>query len=305
MIKISDKRLRAAQFRDRLNKALKDSGLSQSALARQTGVDRSTISQLLTDEGARLPNAHVVGSCAAALGVSADWLLSLSERPESAAELLALSMAMTKAPRALVDERIYEWHREAAGYKIRHVPATLPDMMKTRAVLEWEYAPHLGRTADQAIGASEDRLSWMRQSGSDYEIALPMAELDCFAHGIGYYEGLPLDLRLAQLDHLDQLCTDFYPRLRVYLYDRRRLYASPITIFGPLMCVFYAGSHYMAFRDRERVETFTVHFDNLIREADITARQMPGRVRALRAQISQDAADAPFRAQPARCPSNE
>ena len=112
-----DKRLRATQFRDRLNRALRDSGLSQSALARATGVDRSTISQLLTDEGARLPNAHVVGACATALGVSADWLLSLSDRPESAAELLASSIAMTEAPRALVDERIYEWHREAAGYR--------------------------------------------------------------------------------------------------------------------------------------------------------------------------------------------
>ncbi|MEY8837520.1 transcriptional regulator, partial [Cribrihabitans sp. XS_ASV171] len=139
-------------------------------------VDRSTISQLLTDSGARLPNAHVVGACAAALGVSSDWLLSLSDRPERAAELLAGALSVTEAPRALVDERIFEWHREAAGYKIRHVPAALPDMMKTRALIEWEYAPHLGRSADQAIGASEDRLAWMRESQSDYEIALPLYE---------------------------------------------------------------------------------------------------------------------------------
>ncbi len=174
MQEVVDKRLRAAQFRQRLNRALQDSGLSQSALARATGVDRSTISQLLSDAGARLPNAHVVGACAAALGVSADWLLSLSDRPESAAELLASSLSLSEAPRALVDERIFEWHQEALGYKIRHVPAALPDMLKTRAILEWEYAPPLGRTADQAIGASEDRLAWMRQSPSDYEIAMPL-----------------------------------------------------------------------------------------------------------------------------------
>ncbi|OIQ29808.1 MAG: transcriptional regulator [Alphaproteobacteria bacterium MedPE-SWcel] len=287
MMENIDKRLRASQFRERLNRALRDSGLSQSALARATSVDRSTISQLLTDEGARLPNAHVVGACASALGVSADWLLSLSERPESAAELLASSISMSEAPRALVDARIYAWHQEAAGYKIRHVPTTLPDMLKTRAVLEWEYAPHLGRTAHQAIGASEDRLSWMRTSGSDYEIALPIYEVDSFAKGVGYYEGLPVALRIEQLDHLERLSTQLYPRLRIYLYDAKRLYSSPMTIFGPLFCVFYAGSHYMAFRDRERVETFTGHFDRLVREADITARQLPRRVRALRAQISQ------------------
>ena len=287
MMEKIDKRRRAEEFRLRLNRALRDSGISQSSLARSTGVDRSTISQLLNDSGARLPNAHVVGACAAALGVSADWLLSLSDRPESAAELLASSLTLTEAPRTLVDQRIFDWHREAAGYKIRHVPAALPDMLKTRALLEWEYAPHLGRTADQAIGASEDRLAWMRQSQSDYEIAMPIYELDSFAHASGYYSGLPLEIRLEQLDQFERLCTQLYPRMRIYLFDAKRLFSSPLTIFGPLLCVFYAGSHYLAFRDRERIETFTGHFDQLIREADITARQFPGRLRALRAAIAE------------------
>ncbi|SLN11782.1 helix-turn-helix domain-containing protein [Ruegeria meonggei] len=281
-----DKRDRAAQFRLRLARAMEDQHISQSALARRIGVDRSTVSQLLTDAGARLPNAHVVGSCAAALGVSADWLLSLSDRPESAAELLAGSLTVTEAPRALVDERIFEWHQEAAGYKIRYVPATLPDMLKTRAVLEWEYAPHLGRTADQAIGASADRLTWMRSAQSDYEIAMPLYEIYSFAYGTGYYEGLKLQTRLDQIDHLLSLSDQLYPRMRVYLFDAKRLYSAPVTIFGPLLCVFYAGSHYMAFRDRDRIETFTRHFDTLVREADVTARDFPNHLERLRAAIS-------------------
>ncbi|MCU9839534.1 helix-turn-helix domain-containing protein [Ruegeria sp. WL0004] len=281
-----DKRDRAAQFRIRLGRAMEQRQTSQSALARQVGVDRSTISQLLTGDGARLPNAHVVGACASALGVSADWLLSLSDRPESAAELLASSLTMAEAPRALVDERIYEWHREAAGYKIRYVPAALPDMMKTRAFLEWEYAPHLGRTADQAIGASEDRLAWMRSAQSDYEIAMPLFELHSFAHATGYYHGLPLDLRLEQIDRFLALSEQLYPRLRIYLYDAKRLYSAPMTIFGPLLCAFYAGSHYMAFRDKDRIEVFTRHFDTLVREADLTARDLPKHLRQLRAAIA-------------------
>ncbi len=280
-----DKRDRAAQFRQRLARAMEERHISQSALARNIGVDRSTVSQLLTNDGARLPNAHVVGSCASALGVSADWLLSLSDRPESAAELLASSLTMTEAPRALVDERIFEWHKEAAGYKIRYVPATLPDMLKTRAVLEWEYAPHLGRTADQAIGASNDRLTWMRSAQSDYEIAMPLYEIDSFANATGYYEGLDLQTRLEQIDQLLALCEQFYPRMRIYLFDAKRLYSAPVTIFGPLMCVFYAGSHYMAFRDRDRIETFTRHFDTLVREADVTARQFPKHLQQLREKM--------------------
>lgn len=281
-----DKRVRSLQFRTRLARAMSEKRISQSALARQIGVDRSTISQLLTDDGARLPNAHVVGACAGALGVSADWLLNLSDRPESAAELLAGALTLTEAPRALVDQRIFDWHVEAAGYKIRHVPAALPDMLKTRALLEWEYRPHLGRTADQAIGASADRLDFMRNSRSDYEIALPIFELHSFAHGTGYYQGLSPDLRLAQIDHLLELSEQLYPRLRLYLFDAKRLYSAPITIFGPLLCVFYAGSHYLAFRDRDRIETFTTHFDRLVREADLTARHLPTHLRQLRHAVA-------------------
>ena len=128
-----DKRDRAPQFRARLAEAMANRKLSQAELARQTGVDRSTISALL-QPGIRLPNAQLAADCARALGISADWLLGLSGRPEPIADLLAASLSLTEAPRALIDERIFGWHQEAAGYKIRHVPATLPDMLKTRAM---------------------------------------------------------------------------------------------------------------------------------------------------------------------------
>jgi transcriptional regulator with XRE-family HTH domain len=277
-----DKRARASLFRARLNEAMAQAEMTQSALSRMTGADRSTISQLLTGDGARLPNAHVVGNCATALGVSADWLLGLSDRPESAADLLANSLSLTEAPRALVDEQIFAWHREAAGYKIRHVPAGLPDMLKTRAMLEWEYQPHLGRTTEQAINASSDRLDWMRQSRSDYEIALPLYEMQSFAAATGYYTDLPSEVRHGQIDHLLTLCDALYPRLRIYLYDARRLYSAPVTVFGPLLAVLYVGRNYIAFRDTARITAFTTHFDQLVREATITARALPDHLMTLR-----------------------
>lgn len=281
MMQKIDKRERADTFRTRLGAAMDQTASSQSALARDIGVDRSTVSQLLTGEGARLPNAQVVAECARALGVSADWLLGLSDRPESAAQIVADAFRLTEAPRALVDEQIYAWHREAEGYKIRHVPANLPDMFKPREVLNWEYAPHLGRTAEQAINASEERLDWMRNSASDYEIAVPLYELDAFAEGSGYYSGLPLDLRRMFLERLGRLTAQLYPRLRICLFDARRLYSSPITIFGPRQAVIYLGSNYLAFRDTERVRAITTHFDNLVREASVPARDLPGHVAGL------------------------
>ncbi len=41
----------------------------------------------------------------------------------------------------------------------------------------------------------------------------------------------------------------------------------------------------MAFRDRDRIEVFTRHFDTLVREADLTARDLPAHLRQLQAQI--------------------
>ena len=274
-------------FKTRLAEAMAERGLTQSALARAVRVDRSTVSQVLAP-GKRMPNAQLAADCAATLGISADWLLGLSERPEPLADLLATSLTMTEAPRALIDETIFAWHREAAGYKIRHVPATLPDMLKTRAMVEWEYSPQLGRTAEQALGAFEDRLAWMRGARSDYEIALPLHELAAFAGATGYYDGLPAPVRLEQMDRLITLCDQLYPSLRLYLFDARRVFSAPVTVFGPLLAMVYLGRHYIAFRDTERVAKVSAHFDWLVREASLSARDVGDHLRGLRAKIGTD-----------------
>ncbi len=280
-----DKRARASLFRDRLQSAMAQRGTTQAALARAIGVDRSTVSQLLDREGARLPNAQVAAESASVLGVSADWLLGLSDRQEPAVQLIAGALTMTEAPRALVDDQIFTWHREAAGYKIRHVPATLPDMLKTPEMLLWEYEPSVGRTIEQSIGASRDRLDWMRGAQSDHEIALPLHELASFARAQGYYDGVPAPLRRAQLARMSELHTQLNTTLRVHLYDARRIFSAPITVFGPLLAVLYLGRNYLAFRDTERVQAMTRHFDNLVREAAVPSRDYPDHLQRLAQEI--------------------
>ena len=186
-----NKRARSDLFRNRLQKAMDLKGDTQSSLARKTGADRSTLSQILAGTTPRLPNGQLVAQCANSLGVSADWLLGLSDQPDSLEQILEQAMTMVDAPRALIDAQIFAWHQRAAGYKIRHVPSGLPDMVKIRSMLEWEYAPSLGHTIDLAIASAEDRLNWMRQAQSDYEIALPIHELQAFARAEGYYSGCP------------------------------------------------------------------------------------------------------------------
>lgn len=287
MLTMNDKRDRSTLFRERLARAMSQQGLSQSALARAVGADRSTISALL-GAGTRLPNAQLAADCATALGVTTDWLLGLSDRPEPLGVLLAEALTITEAPRALFGDAIYAWHRAAAGYKIRHVPATLPDMLKTRATVDWEYRAALGASADQAISAFQDQLQWLRGARSDYEIALPLHEIASFAAASGYWAGLPARVRLDQLDHLIGLCTALYPALRLYLFDAHRVYSAPVTIFGPHRAVVYLGRHYLAFQDHETVQTLSQHFDWLVREAAHGARAVTDHLERLRAEIDPD-----------------
>ena len=286
MQNLSDKRRVAATFRDRLSAALMTSGMSRAALARAVGVDRSSVTQMLAECDTRMPGGHVVAACAQALDVSADWLLGLSNRPEQAGALLDSSLSISETGRATgLDDQIFAWHREAEGYKIRHVPATLPDMLKTNAMLRLEYAPVTHRRPDAAIDAAAERFDWMRLSESDYEIAIAMHELESFARAEGYYTGLSAEIRRAQLDWLLEIYTQFYPSLRIFLFDARQLWSAPVTVFGPKMAVIYLGQHFLAFRDRDRVRTLSQHFDWLVREAAISARTVPDHLRALRAAL--------------------
>lgn len=278
-----DKRDRAEIFRRRLLRALQDTGTNQSHLARAVGVDRSTVSQLLSPSTPRLPNAQLAAECAYTLGVSADWLLGLSDLPEQATDVLAASLEVSFASRTHADEQIYAWHREAAGYKIRHVPARLPDLLKTPEMLRWEYEASLARTSDQAIDATDVRLDLLFNSSSDYEIALPLFELDSMLIGEGYYRGLPDEVREGQIDRLLALHEELYPKLRMFLFDARRMHSAPITVFGPLLAALYLGQHFLVFRDTERVTVFSRHFDVLVREAHVSDRDFPDHIKAQRA----------------------
>jgi len=281
MVTIINKFERAETFRQRLQDAMNRAGYNKSTLAGEIGVDRSTVSQLLTPGTTRLPNAQVIAESARALGVSADWLLSLSQRPERANDLLDIVANMPEAERSSVDEQLVEWHREAAGYKIRHVPATLPDFLKTPELLRWEYQAHLGKTPDQAIGAMEDRLNWMRAQRSDYEIALPLYEFTNFAAGTGYYEGLPASVRRGQIEQFVELHELFFPSLRIFQFDAHQVFSAPMTVFGPLMGAIYLGRHYIVFRDSARVQAMTNHFDWLVKAASIDARDFAEHLQSL------------------------
>ena len=270
-----DKRERAVQFRQRMLAAMESAGVNRSDLARATGAQRSTIGKILAEGSVQLPSVHLAASCASALGVSLDWLAALTERMERAGDVVEDGVRVEAAARTPTDDRLLEWHREAAGYKIRHVPASLPELLKTKEVLEWEYAAHLGKTPEQAIAAMEARMDWMRENLSDYEIAVPRHEFESFARGEGYWAGLAAPTRRAQLERMARICEEFYPTLRVFTYDAHQIFSTPMSVFGPLIGVIYVGSLTLAFHQAERVRSLSRHFDNLVRVADGDPRDVP------------------------------
>ena len=285
MVELLDKRDRADVFRRRLAEGLARRGQTQSGLARVIGVDRSTISALLAP-GTRLPNAQIAADCAQALTVSADWLLGLTEHPEPAELLLAAAVQVVPATRALFDATIFGWHRAAAGYKIRHVPATLPDILKTRDVVLWEYRDALGTHGEQAFASFEAQLTLLREVRMDFEIAMPLDEFASFASATGYWADIPLATRRAQIDHLISLCDELYPALRLYLFDAHRVFSAPVTVFGPRLAVIYLGRSYIAFRDKAKVAEVTQHFDWLVREAKYGTRETASYLRELGQTLS-------------------
>lgn len=276
-----DKRDRSAIFRTRLMEAMEREGVSRSALARQSGVDRSTIGQLLKEDFPRLPNAHLAADAATALGVSTDWLLGLTNRPERPGDIVAAAMALSPAERSSADEQLLGWHHEAAGYKVRHVPATLPDILKSEDMLDWEYASFRDQRLAQAITKMRRQLEWLQSGFSDYEIALPIHELQALATCSSYYTGLDKTVGDQQLELICGLCEDMFPKLRVVLFDARKVFSAPVTIFGPNLAVIYIGQFYLAFRDSSRVRSLSDHFDWLVREATVDARDVPGYIRSL------------------------
>ena len=115
-------------FRERLRSVVAQSGLSKSAFAARIGTDRSTLSQLVTARGSRLPRAETIAVIARSAQVSVDWLLGLTQEGQLGADVIEEAVAIEHGAGSPEDTRLQRWHAESAGYKIRYVPSTIPDL---------------------------------------------------------------------------------------------------------------------------------------------------------------------------------
>ena len=277
----------ARLFRLRLLEAMNDANVSRAALSRAVGIDRSTLSQLLSEDADRLPRADTVAAIASSLQVSLDWLLGLSHKAQMGADIHPESLEIAPSPHSPIDEGLARWYAEAVGYKIRYVPTTIPDLAKTYEVLQYEYRDFAVKSAEQAIAASQRKLEFTRLPENDMEICTPLQSTTDFVHGHGVWAGLSTNVRLAQVDYLIKLIEELYPRLRLYLFDGLTHYSAPYTIFGPQRAALYAGQMYFVFNTSEHIRVLTRHFDDLVRAAVVTATDVGGYLH----ELCEDVAD--------------
>jgi hypothetical protein len=174
-----------------------------------------------------------------------------------------------------IDERLTKWHREAAGYKIRHVALTFPDLLKTDETIAFEYGKSLHPDVARATDAVHAHFSYLRRPESDFEASNSIQAISAFAAGQGLWRGLCIGHRRRQLEHLIALCKELYPTFRWFLYDEREVYSVPITIFGPLRAALYTGRGYLVFTAARHVQTLARQFDSLVRAAVVQPAELP------------------------------
>lgn len=254
-------------FRERLTEVIERSGLNRSAFATRTGLDRSTLSQLLSEANDRLPRAETIAAIAQKQAVSVDWLLGLSQEDKLGTNIVTESLEIASGAGSAQDERLVRWHAEAAGYKIRYIPTTLPDLMKTQDVIVFEFEGQGGAIRDTQIDQSIERLAYTRRPETDIEACSSYQSIQSFARGEGIWRALPAEARRSQIRHMIDLVEELYPTFRWFLFDGLQRFAAPYTVFGPTRAIIYIGNVYFVFNSTEHIRALSRHFDDLIRAA--------------------------------------
>lgn len=275
------KRESSALFRKRLVQLLAQSGQTQSGFAATIGIDRSALSQLLTGPDPRLPRAETLLSIAAQFQVSTDWLLGLSEDSGTATQ----SFDAVETEAALDEESrtaMERWHKEATGQKIRYVPALLPDLMRTPEIISFQ-AQSSEQEKRRLQAQTQRRLRLSRAPEADIEMCMPFQSFEIFAAGCGVWDGLPAPARQRQIDQIARTVDELYPAFRMYLFDGRKRFAPPMTLFGYTRAAVYAGDVYLLIRSKRLIRELAQGFDGHIRAAEIHAHAAADWMRALKA----------------------
>ncbi|AMJ61725.1 helix-turn-helix domain-containing protein [Bosea sp. PAMC 26642] len=272
-------------FRARLHALIDRSDMNQASFARMAGVDRSTLSQLLSAEGPRMPRADTLVALATSCRVSIDWLLGLTPREEIGLEIIDSMLQIQSHTRSPIDERFVGWLREAEGYRVRTVPESFPDFLKTEDVLKFEYQGSSFNTVGSSVEAMAARLAVMRRPDSELEVCASIQAITTMAKAEGKWAGLSKTARCNQLAYLIELYRELYPSLRIYFYTLVETYSNPFTVFGPKRVALFLGTSYLVLNGVDHIRLFSKRFDDLIKLAVVQPHQIEETLKDILSEI--------------------
>lgn len=274
-----DKRELATRFSKRLRQILESGEGGTAAFVRDTGIDRSALSQFLDPRTVRLPRAEALRNIAIARGISVDWLLDLETAQEGRQEVSSsIEIEGEKEEDVSPLER---WREEADGHKMRYVPSTLPDMLSLAGL-----QPDDSRDAIDARGSGvENVLEGMDIHDMDLEIAMPIQTLEDVTYQSGLWRHFDPELCKRQLTHMAAICNETYPTLRLHLYDGTKTFSAAFTVFGKMRVAIYIGEAYLVVTSKEQIKTFVQRFDGLVRQSIIRPNKVDEHLASLASKI--------------------
>ena len=273
-------------FHARLAQTVAVSGLSRSAFAEAAGIDRTTLSQVLSAGSGRFPRVETLVAMARYAQVSVDWLLGLSEGEPIRADIVVEQLRIEGTAPPPNDHLLAQWLAEAVGSKVRYIPTTVPDLLKTDAVIRHEVGRYDVTSPEQKIESASMRLEWTRRLGTDMECVNSVQAVEGFARGEGIWRTLDRRRRVHQLNHMIDLLDELYPALRWFLIDGRERYAAPVTVFGTHRAALYLGNQYFVFTAEEPVHALVRSFDDLVRSAAVQPTDVARLLARLRDEIA-------------------
>lgn len=287
MPKKPPKRDLAQLFQARLQQLCKEQRLSVAATARRTGLDRTTLSQLLSSNYARLPRAETVAALARAFAVSSDWLLGLSEDRQNSAELLDSAINVSTSRIGPHSAGLAQLAASVPESKIRYVAAVgVPDQLKTEATMLYEYGLIWGEVGARQRIRDPQRQVMIARREKDFECCAAREKLLDFAAGSWIWRGLPATARRAQLVYMADEVERLYPHYRLHIFDEHQQLTQCFYIFGQKAAVLLADDLKLLFTRDTHINGFIAQFDRYIKHTVIHPHEAASWLRALAKKVT-------------------
>ncbi len=277
-------------FQQRLNQAFKEQDIVPARFSKQTGIARSTLSDLLKGEDIRLPRLDTIVALAEHLDVTSDWLLGLSNEKNKVSEIIESALQVAETEQASKDkDPLHQWlSTEMTDTKLRQACLFFPDHMATIDVLLYKYKDryeHHGLTSEKVDAFSHSYRDKIEHIS--VEMCAPLVNIETFAYGHDIWSELALEARQRQLLALADRLEETYPKHQMYLYDGLRNKPPMFILYGHQKASLWIGSYHLIFHIPKQVEAFHKQFDQHIRNTLIYPHEAPNYLRELTKKVGE------------------